>query len=141
MSSVGTLIMLCTNFLLFLLTVLLFILRTECPQILYILECNITTRDTTCTDNCPEICSGVESHLLEQIPCSIITSNLPLAEKFHVVLDHLDESNFTHFLWIADVQTTQVHLKEIVREAKLLGMGNKSCLNFTIICMYHDQVL
>ncbi len=27
---------------------------------LYILECNITPQDTTCTDDCPEICSGRE---------------------------------------------------------------------------------
>jgi hypothetical protein len=33
---------------------------------LHILEFNITTRDTTCTDNCPEICSGRENHLLNK---------------------------------------------------------------------------
>jgi hypothetical protein len=31
---------------------------------LYILDCNITTQDTTCTDDCPEIRSGRENHLL-----------------------------------------------------------------------------
>ncbi len=47
---------------------------------LYILKCIITTRDTTCTaDNCPEIPSGRENHLFEQILCLSITGNLPLA--------------------------------------------------------------
>jgi hypothetical protein len=101
---------------------------------LYILECNISTRDTTCTDDCPEICSGRENHLFEQIFCSSSTGNLPLDKKFHVVLDHLDESKLTHFLWIADVQTTRVHFKEQVRETKLLAMDDKSWLNFAIIC-------
>jgi hypothetical protein len=76
---------------------------------LYILECNITTRDTACTDDYPEIRSGRENHLLKQIPCLISTRNLPLAVKFYVVLDNLDESKLTHLLWVADVQTTQVH--------------------------------
>jgi hypothetical protein len=84
---------------------------------LYILGCNITTWDTTCTDNCPEICKGRENHLFKQ-SCS--TGNLPLAKKFHVVLDHLDESKLTHLLQIADVQTTQVHLKEHVRKKHVL---------------------
>jgi hypothetical protein len=101
---------------------------------LYILKCNITTRDTTCTDDCPEIRSGRENHLLKQIPCSSSTGNLPLAEKFHVVLNHLDESKLTHLLWLADVQTTRVHFKEQVRETKLLAMDDKSCLNLAIIC-------
>ncbi len=101
---------------------------------LYILECNNTTRDTTCTDICPEIPSGRENHLLEQIPCSISTSNLLLAEKYHVVLDCLDESKLTHLLWVADVQTTWVHIKEQVREINLLAKDDKSCLNFAIIC-------
>jgi hypothetical protein len=110
---------------------------------LYILECNITTRDTTCADNCPEICSGREHHLFKQILCSSNIGNLPLAKKFHVVLDRLDESKLTHLLWIADVQTTQVHHEEQVRENKLLAMVNKSCLNFAIICdpIDLDQVL
>jgi hypothetical protein len=102
---------------------------------LYILKFNITTRDTTCTDDCPEIRSGRENHLLKQISCSISTGNLPLAEKFHVVvLDHLDESKLTHLLWVADVQTTWVHFKEWVRETKLLAMDDESHLNFAIIC-------
>jgi hypothetical protein len=101
---------------------------------LYILECNITTRDTTCTDDCPEIRSGRENHLFEQIPCSIITGNLPLGEKAHVVLDHLDESKLTHLLRVADVQTTRVHFEEQVRETKLLAMDDRSHLNFAIIC-------
>jgi hypothetical protein len=110
---------------------------------LHIVECNITTRDTICTDKCPEIRSGRENHLFEQICCSSSTGNLPLAEKSHVVLDHLDESKLTHFLWIADVQTTRVHFEEQVRETKLLVMENKSCLNFAIICepVYLDQIL
>jgi hypothetical protein len=129
MSSVGTLIMLCTTFLLFLITVLPFILRTERPP--------------PCTDDCLEIHSGRENHLFKQILCSNSTSNLPLAKKFHFVLDRLDESKLTHLLWIADVQTTRVHLKEQVRETKLLAMDNKSCLNFAIICdpLDPDQVL
>ncbi len=102
---------------------------------LYILKFNITTRDTTCTDDCPEIRSGRENHLFKQIICSSSTGNLPLAKKFHVVLDHLDESKLTHFLQIADVQTTRVHFKEQVRETKLLVMNNKSCLNFAFISM------
>ncbi len=64
---------------------------------LHILKCNITTRDTTCTDKCPEICSGREDHLFKQVLCSSTTSNLPLAKKSHVVLDHLDESKLTYF--------------------------------------------
>jgi len=92
---------------------------------LHILECNITIRDTTCTKKFPEIRSGRENHLFEQILCLSSTGNLPLAKKFHVVLDHLDESKLTHFLWIADVQTTRVHFKEQVRETKLLAMDNK----------------
>jgi hypothetical protein len=75
---------------------------------LYILECNITTRDTTCTDNCPEIHSGRETHFLKQILSSSSTGNLPLAKQFHVVFDCLDESKLTHLLRIADVQTIQV---------------------------------
>jgi hypothetical protein len=68
---------------------------------------------------------------------------LLLAKKFYVVLDHLDESKLTHLLWIADVQTTRVHLKEQVRETKLLVMNRKSHLNFAIICdpVDFDQVL
>jgi hypothetical protein len=92
---------------------------------LHILECNITTQNTTCTDNCPEIHSGKGKHLVEQIFCLSSTGNLPLAKRFHVVLDHLDESKLTHFLWIADVQTTRVHFEEQVRETKLLAMENK----------------
>jgi hypothetical protein len=60
---------------------------------LHILECNITP-------------------MTLKTFCSSSTSNLPLAKKFHVVLDHLDESKLTHFLWIADVQATWMHLKE-----------------------------
>jgi hypothetical protein len=101
---------------------------------LHILECNITTQDTTCTKKFPEIRSGRENHLFKQILCLSSTSNLPLAKKFHVVLDRQDESRLTHFLWIADVQTTRVHFKEQVRETTLLAMDNKSRLNFTIIC-------
>jgi hypothetical protein len=101
---------------------------------LHILECNITTWDTTCTDKCPEICSGRENHLFKQILCLSSTSNLPLAKKIHVVLDRQDEFRLTHFLWIADVQTTWVHFKEQVRETTLLAMDNKSHLNFTIKC-------
>jgi hypothetical protein len=101
---------------------------------LYILEYNITTRDITCADDCPESHSGRENHLLNQIPCLISTGNLPLAEKFHAVLDRLDESKLTHHLQIADVQTTWVHFKEQVRETKLMAMDNTSCLNFAIIC-------
>jgi hypothetical protein len=101
---------------------------------LYILKCNITTRDTTCTDNCPEICSGRENHPVKQILCSSSSGNLPLAKKFHVVFDCLDESKLTHLLWIANVQTTRMHLKEQIRETKLLIMDNKSCFNFAIIC-------
>ncbi len=110
---------------------------------LHILKCNITTQDTTCTDNCPEICSGRENHLFEQIFCSSSTGNMPLAKKFHVVLDRLDESKVTHFLWIADVQTTWVHLEEQVRGTKLLAMNDKSCRNFAITCdpIDLDQVL
>jgi hypothetical protein len=100
----------------------------------YILKCNITTQDTTCTDDCPEILSGRENHLLEQIPCSISTGNLPLAEKFHVVLDRLDESKLTHLLWVADVQTTWVHVEDQVRETKLLAMDNIKHLNLAVIC-------
>jgi hypothetical protein len=55
----------------------------------------------------------------------IITGNLLLAEKFHVVLNHLVEYKLTHLLWVADVQTTWVHFKEQVRETKLLAMDNK----------------
>ncbi len=66
---------------------------------LYILKCNITNQNTTCTDNCPEIHSGRENHLSEQILCLSSTGNLPLAKKFHVVFDRLDESKLTHFLW------------------------------------------
>jgi hypothetical protein len=108
---------------------------------LHILKCNITTWDTTCTDNC--LHGGWVNHLFEQIFCLSSTGNLPLAKKFHVVLDHLDESKLTYFLWIADVQTTWVHIKEQVRETKLLAMDDKSCLNFAIICdtMDLDQVL
>jgi hypothetical protein len=91
---------------------------------LCILECNITTQDTTCIDNCPEIHSGMENHLFKQILCSSGTGNLSLAKKFHVVLDCLVESKLTHFLWIADVQTKLVHLEEQVRETKLLAMDN-----------------
>jgi hypothetical protein len=79
---------------------------------LYILECNITTQDTTCTDDCPEIHNGRENHLFEQILCSSSAGNLPLAKKSHVVLNRLDKSRLTHLLLIADVQTTQVHLEE-----------------------------
>jgi hypothetical protein len=92
---------------------------------LYILESNITTQDTTCTDNCPVICSGRENHLFGQILCSSSTGNLPLAKRFHVVIDRLDESKLTHLFWIANVQTTQMHLEEQVREAKLLTMDKK----------------
>jgi hypothetical protein len=100
---------------------------------LYILKCNITTQDTTCTDVCPEIRSGRENHLFGQILCSSSTGNLPLAEKFHVVLDCLDESKLTHLLRVADAQTTHVHFEEQVRETKLLVMDDKSHLNFAII--------
>ncbi len=48
----------------------------------YILECNITSQDTACTDDCPEIRSGRDNHLFKQICCSSSTSNLPLAKKF-----------------------------------------------------------
>jgi hypothetical protein len=111
---------------------------------LYILECNITTQYTTCTDNCPEICSGKENHLFEQILCLTGTGNLPLAKKFHVALDHLDESKLTHLLQIADVQTTWVHLEEQVRETKLLAMDNECHLKLAIILcdlIDLDQVL
>jgi hypothetical protein len=110
---------------------------------LNILKCNITTRDTACTDDCPEIRSGRENHPIEQILCLSSTGNLLLAKKFHVGLDCLDESKLTHFLWIADVQITWVHFKEQVRETKLLAIDNKSCLNFAIICdpIDLDQVL
>ncbi len=101
---------------------------------LYILECNITTRDTICTEYCPEIRSGRANHLFKQILCSSSTSNLPLAKKFHVVFDHLDESKLTHLLWITNVQTPWLHLKEQGRKTKLLTMDNKSCFNFAIIC-------
>jgi hypothetical protein len=101
---------------------------------LYILECNITTQDTTFTDNCPEICSGRGNNLFEQILCLSSTGNLPLAKKFHAVFDRLDESKLTHLLWIANVQITWVHLKEQVRVTKLLIMDSKSSFNFTIIC-------
>ncbi len=101
---------------------------------LYILECNITTRDTTCTDNRPEIRSGRENHLLKQIPCLSSTSNLSLAKQFHVFFDHLDETKLTQLFQMADVQTTRVHFKEQVRETKLLAMDDISCLNFAIIC-------
>jgi hypothetical protein len=93
---------------------------------LHILECNITTWDTTCTDKCPEIHSGRENHLFKQILCLSSTSNLPLAKKFHVVLDRQDESRLTHFLWIADVHATWVHFKEQGKETTLLAMDNKS---------------
>jgi hypothetical protein len=96
---------------------------------LYILKCNITTWDTTCTDNCPEIRSGRENHLFKQIFCSSSTGNLPLAKMFHVVFDRLDESKLTHLLWIANIQTTQMHLKEQVRETKLLTMDNNIVSN------------
>jgi hypothetical protein len=71
------------------------------------------------------------------------TCNLPLAKKSHVVFDHLDESKLTHFLWIEDVQNTQVHFEEQVRDTKLLAMDIKSRLNFAIICdtIDLDQVL
>jgi hypothetical protein len=46
----------------------------------------------------PEYCSGRENHLLEKFPCLTSTGNLPLAEKFHVVLDRLDESKLIHLL-------------------------------------------
>jgi hypothetical protein len=71
------------------------------------------------------------------------TGNLPLAKKFHVVLDRLDESKLTHFLWIADVQTTWVYFNEQVRETKLLAMDDRSHLNFAIIYdpVDLDQVL
>jgi hypothetical protein len=62
------------------------------------------------------------------------TGNLPLAKLFHVVLDHLDESKLTYFLWMTDVQITWVHLEEQVRETKLLVMDDNSHLNFAIIC-------
>ncbi len=101
---------------------------------LYILECNITCWDTTCTDNCPEIRSGRKNHLFKQILCLSSTGNLPLAKKYHVVFDCLDKSKLTHFLWIANVQTTWMHLKEQVRETKLLTMDNKCYFNFAIIC-------
>jgi hypothetical protein len=100
----------------------------------YILEFNITTRDTACTDDCPEIHSGRENHLFEQIFCSSGTGNLPLSKKFHVVLDRLDESKLIHLFRIADAQTTRVHLKEQVRETNLLAMDDKNCLTFAIIC-------
>jgi hypothetical protein len=60
-----------------------------------------------------------------------------------LIVDHLDETKLTHLLWIADVQTTQVHFEEQVRETKLLAMDDKSCLNFAIICDLIDvnQVL
>jgi hypothetical protein len=110
---------------------------------IHILKCNITSRDTTWTDNHPGIHSGREDHLFKQILCLSSTGNLPHAKKSPVVLDHLDESKLTHFLWIADVQTTRVHFEEQVRETKLLVMENKSCLNFAIICepVYLDQIL
>ncbi len=100
---------------------------------LYILKCNITTQDTSCNDDCPEIRSRKESHLFEQIPCSSSTGNLLLAKQFHVVFDRLDESKLTHLLLIAYVQTTQVHFEEQIRETILLAMNDKSCLNFAII--------
>ena len=149
MSSAGTLIMICTTF---------FAIPPHCATLhledgaspnhfggFNIHKCNITTRDTACTDSCPEICSGRENHLFEQICCLSSTSNLPLAKKSHVVLDQLDldKSKLTHFLQIADVQTTQVHFKAQFRETKLLAMGDKSHLNFAIICdpIDLDQVL
>ena len=101
---------------------------------LYILECNITIRDTTCTDNCPEICSRRENHLFKQTFCLSSTGNLSLAKRFHVFFDHLDKSKLIHLLWIANVQTTRMHLKEQVREIKLLAMDNKGGFNFAIIC-------
>jgi hypothetical protein len=79
---------------------------------LYILECNITTRDTTCSNNCPKICSGRENHLFKLILCSSSARSLPLAKKFHVFIDRLDESKLTHLLWIANVQTTWMHLED-----------------------------
>jgi hypothetical protein len=91
---------------------------------LHILEYNITTRDTTCTDDCPKIHSGRGNHLFEQNLCLSSTGNLPLAKKSHVIFDRLDESKLTHFLWIADVQTTRMHLEEQVRKTKLLAMDN-----------------
>jgi hypothetical protein len=91
---------------------------------LYILECIITLRDTTCTDDCPEVRSGREIHLFEQILCLSSTGNLPLAKKFHIVFDHLDKSKLTHLFWIANVQTTWMYLKEQVRVTKLT-MDNK----------------
>ena len=139
MSSVGTLIMLCTIYLLAipLHHVTLHLKDGASPNHfggLHILECNITTWDTTCTDNCLEIRSGRENHLFKQILCSSSTGNLPLAKEFHVVFDHLDKSKLTHLLWVANVQTTRMHLKEQVRETKLLMMDNKGCFNFAIIC-------
>ncbi len=108
----------------------------------YILECTITTWNTTCTEDC-KICSGRENHLFKQNLCSSSTGNLRPAKQFHVVLDRLDESKLTHLLWIVDVQTTRVHFKEQVRETKLLAMDDKSCLNFAIVCDLVDfnQVL
>ncbi len=101
---------------------------------LHILECNITTQDTACTDDCPEIRSGRENHLLKKVLCSSSTGNLLLAKKFNVALDHLDEFTLTHLLWIADVQTTRVHFEEQVRETNMSAIDEESCLRFAIIC-------
>jgi hypothetical protein len=101
---------------------------------LYILECTITTWDTTCADNCPGICRGRENHLFKQILCLSSTGNLLLAKKFHFVFDSLDKSKLTHLLWVANVQTTRMHLKEEVRETKLLMMDVKGHFSFAIIC-------
>jgi hypothetical protein len=103
----------------------------------YILECNITTLDSTCTNNCPEICSEKEDHLFGKILCSSSTGNLPLAKEFHVVFDCLDKSKLTHLLCVANVQTTTMHLKEQVGEIKLLTMDNKGCFNLlTYVTLY-----
>jgi hypothetical protein len=138
MSLVETLIMLCTTFLFFLLTVLPFILRMEHPQIT--LGAFASSSGTSLPRTPPALTIALKSaveeqiNLFEQILCLSSTGDLPLAKKFHVVLDRLDESKLTHFLWIADVQTARVHLEEQGRETKLLAMDDKSCLNFAIIC-------
>jgi len=75
-----------------------------------ILECDITTRDITFTDDCPEIRCGKDNHLLEQNPCLSSTGNLSLAKKIHV-FDHLDKSKLTHLLGVANVQTAWMHFK------------------------------
>ncbi len=53
---------------------------------LHILERNITTWDSACTFDCPEIHSGMENHLFKQILCLSCTGNLPLAKKSHDVV-------------------------------------------------------